>query len=133
MTGSAANRIACIGAGYWRVAVLEKHRRPASIRQLVPAGFFLLMLVLFVFGLCLPSGSWLVAAALPLAYVSMLITAGVGVAIKQDNHVGLVFPIAASIMHFAYAAGFGWGLLSGKNQRTSSESSPKGLPHVPRI
>lgn len=119
--------------GYWRVAVIRKHRLPASIRQLAPVSFFSLMLILLVVGLFLPGWLGLITALLPVAYAGMLLAAGVGIAIKEGALVGHMFPIAAAIMHLAYAAGFAWALLSGKNQRTSSESSPKGLPHVPRI
>ena len=43
--------------GYWRVAVLRKHRRPASFRQIVPPLFMSLVLVLAILGLSLP-GWW---------------------------------------------------------------------------
>src|SRR5262249_30028655 len=39
--------------GYWRVAVLRKHHSPASIRQLIPIAFFVVMLAL------LPTVFWL--------------------------------------------------------------------------
>jgi len=108
--------------GYWRVAVLRKHRLPASIRQIVPVVFFSLMLIVFAVGLCLP-GQWrLVAAVLPLVYVSMLFVTGVGVVAKKGVLVGLLFPIAAATMHSAYAAGCVWGIMGGSSQRASSLS-----------
>src|SRR4029453_6830775 len=77
---------------------------PAFIRQLIPDMFFLLMFVLLVAGLYLP-GQWrLTAAGLPLAYASILILTGLGIAKKRGILVGLTFPVAAAIMHFAYAA-----------------------------
>jgi len=116
--------------GYWRVAVLRKHRLPASLRQLAPVTFFLLMLVVLIVGLFLPATWRLTAVALPVAYASMLITVGVGVAVKQSILVGLMFPIAAAIMHAAYAAGFIWGVINGRSHRVSSVSSTKGWSHV---
>jgi succinoglycan biosynthesis protein ExoA len=110
--------------GYWRVAVLRKHRLPASLRQIVPVVFFSLMSILLVVGLCL-SGWWrLTAAAVPAAYAAILFIAGAGVAIKHSVQVGLMFPVAAVIMHVAYAAGFLWGLvgMGRRNQRMSSLS-----------
>jgi hypothetical protein len=118
--------------GYWRVAVLRKHRLPASIRQVVPVTFFLLILVLLVVGLFLPGWWRLTAAALPLAYASMLISAGVGIAMKQGMLVGLMFPIAAAIMHSAYAAGFVWAVINGRRKRVTSASSSKGWSHESR-
>jgi succinoglycan biosynthesis protein ExoA len=97
--------------GYWRVAVLRKHRLPASIRQVVPVVFFLLTLLAFALGICLPDPWRLMAAVLPLTYASILILAGVGVAMKCRIIVGVMFPIAAAIMHSAYAAGFLWAVI----------------------
>ena len=110
--------------GYWRVAVLRRHHLPASVRQIVPVAFFLLMLVLLVVGLFLP-GRWrLIAAMLPAGYLSMLITAGAWVSMKHGILVGLMFPIAVAIMHMAYAVGFIGGVINGTGQRVSSVSSP---------
>jgi glycosyltransferase involved in cell wall biosynthesis len=113
--------------GYWRVAVLRKHRLPASIRQLIPIMFFLLMFVLFVAGLYLP-GQWrLTAAALPLMYASILILTGLGIAKKRGILVGLTFPAAAATMHFAYAVGCVWGVINGRNINvTNAPSSYQG-------
>jgi succinoglycan biosynthesis protein ExoA len=97
--------------GYWRVAVIRKHRRPASIYQVVPAGFYVLTLIMLVFGLFLPGWWRLIAAVLPLTYASILGIAGMDVAIKNGVRVGLLFPFAAAIMHFGYAVGFLWGVV----------------------
>jgi len=40
--------------------------------------------------------------------------------------VGLLFPLAAAIMHVSYALGFAWGIFKGNNQRTSN--SQDGQP-----
>ena len=118
--------------GYWRVAVLKKHHRPATIRQVVPILFFLLILVLLVSSLYLP-GQWrLIGTALPVAYASILILSGVGIAKKHGPLIGLIFPIAAAIMHLAYAAGFGWGVINGKSTSAASASSSEGWSHEPR-
>jgi succinoglycan biosynthesis protein ExoA len=102
--------------GYWRVAVLRKHRLPASIRQLAPSTLLFLMLILLVVGLWLPGWWRLIAAVLPTAYASILVGAAAGVAIKQGLLVGFMFPFAAAIMHIAYAAGFFWGLAVGRKR-----------------
>jgi succinoglycan biosynthesis protein ExoA len=92
--------------GYWRVAVLRKHRFPASIRQVVPVTFFLLMLALLPMGFYLSSWWRLVAVAIPVAYASLLLATGASIASKHGILVGLMFPLAVAIMHLAYAAGF---------------------------
>jgi glycosyltransferase involved in cell wall biosynthesis len=119
--------------GYWRVAVLRKHRLPASMRQVVPVTFFTLMFVLLVVGLFLPGWWGLITAGVPVAYAVMLIIAGAGVARKRRVRVGLMFPIAAAMMHLAYAAGFAWGVINGRSQRPSSASSPKEWSHDYRV
>jgi hypothetical protein len=100
--------------GYWRVAVLRKHRLPASIRQVVPVTFFLLVFITVILGIYLPEGWRSIAAALPLAYALILIFAGVGVARRCGTVVGAMFPLAAAIMHIAYAAGFVRGVMNGR-------------------
>jgi glycosyltransferase involved in cell wall biosynthesis len=103
--------------GFWRVAVLRKHRIPASIRQIVPVSFFGLMFLLLAVGIYL-EGSWrLAAAALPIAYVAMQVVAGFTAAIKQGLLVGFMFPVASATMQFAYAVGFTWGFVAGKRRQ----------------
>lgn len=112
--------------GYWRVAVLQKHRLPASLRQLIPVLFFSLMLAMLVSGLWL-SGWWrLLGALLSIVYVLILLTAGVGIAVRQGIRIGLLFPIATATMHIAYAGGFVLGLVHRRRQQTAKTSEPKG-------
>ena len=99
--------------GYWRVAVLKKHRMPASVRHVVPIAFFGLMIVLLGGGLFLPGWWRVTAAVLPAGYASILVAAGAQVGWKRGIVVGCAFPIVAAIIHVAYAIGFGWGLLEG--------------------
>jgi len=95
--------------GYYRVSVLRKHRIPTSIRQIVPVAFFPLVVVLLVVGIHLPGLWWLTAGALPTLYTLTLATCGARVAITEGARTGLMFPIAAGIMHLAYTVGFAWG------------------------
>jgi succinoglycan biosynthesis protein ExoA len=112
--------------GYWRVAVLQKHRLPASLRQLIPVLFFSLMLLILVSSLWLPRWWRLAGAILPIVYVLSLVVVGVGVAAKQGVRIGLLFPIATAIMHIAYAGGFILGLVDKRRRRMVKVSSPKG-------
>ena len=105
--------------GSYKVDVLKKHRRFISLRHVVPAVFFSLMLVLVVGGLGLP-GCWrLIAIVLPIAYAFVLFMAGLQVAAKQRDFLGLILPIPTVIMHFSYAAGFVWKVVVGKRKKYS--------------
>ncbi len=97
--------------GFYRVAVLRKHKLPASLRQLAPVAFFPLSVMLFVGCLVLPFW-WAAFGCVPIiAYGLVLISGGIWVAIKKRSPVGLLFPFAAMIMHFSYALGFLGNLL----------------------
>ncbi len=102
--------------GYWRVAVLRKHRIPASLRQIVPPLFMLVMLVVAVLGLFLPGWWRLTAGVLPLVYAATLLAVGVWTVGRAGGRVAFLFPVAAAIMHVAYAAGFVWGILRSPNR-----------------
>ena len=104
--------------GFWRLAVVRKHRTPASIRQIVPATFVLLLLLSVLAWLFLP-GRWHLAGALiPAGYGVGLFAAGIGVALKQESMVGFLFPVAAAILHLAYGAGFLWGLIRSRKMES---------------
>lgn len=98
--------------GYWRVVVLKKHGRPASIRQIVPPLFMSMMCIALIIGILLP-GRWrFLALSLPLAYSVTLLGVALGQISKKGWRVGLLFPLAAATMHAAYAAGFAGGILN---------------------
>lgn len=99
--------------GYWRVAVLRKHRMPASLRQLAAPVLMSGIVSCLVLGLFLP-GMWgLAMLAIPSIYGFTLLST----AIQQSSILGMkvssLFPLAAATMHIAYAVGFAWGILTG--------------------
>jgi hypothetical protein len=99
--------------GYWRVAVLRKHRMPASWRQIAPVTFFVVLIAAASAGWFISGGSGLITAfVLPIAYASVLLGVGVRVATHRGFAEGLLFPAAAAIMHLAYASGFALACLS---------------------
>jgi succinoglycan biosynthesis protein ExoA len=108
--------------GFWRVAVLKKHRLPASIRQLVPVSFYALLLVLLFVGLSLDGWWRLLAVVLPAAYLLLQIGAAIDVSLKRGLLVGCIFPVASGIMQFAYAVGFASGFLM--RRRSQSDAAP---------
>jgi GT2 family glycosyltransferase len=117
--------------GYWRVAVLRKHRRPASLRQLIPPLFMSCMGAAIVLGLFLPGWWRLSAGLLPAVYGTILVLAGTREFPKRGWKVAGWFPVAAAIMHVAYAAGFACGLLKGGDRNpASARACDKGVPHA---
>lgn len=113
--------------GYWRVAVLRKHRLPASIRQVVPPVFMSFMLAVAIVGLLLLPGWWrLTAGVLPVVYGVTLLGVGAGNVGKVGWRVALLFPIAAVIMHAAYASGFAAGLIKRTKRMAQDASNNKG-------
>ena len=118
--------------GYWRVAVLRKHRLPASIRQVVPPLFMSFMLAVAILGLLLPGWWRLTAGVLPLLYGATLLGVGAGNVGKAGWRVALLFPVAAAIIHAGYAAGFAAGLIKGTNRLAEDVPSNKGDCHATR-
>lgn len=112
--------------GYWRVAVLKKHRMPASFRQLVPPVFLAGLVCSLVFAWLGPDPWRWAALVPPLAYVLVLLAAGASQAKTHGWKVGALFPIAAATMHVAYAAGFGWAGV--KHGLASISSVPPANP-----
>jgi glycosyltransferase involved in cell wall biosynthesis len=95
---------------FWRIPVIRKHKKPTTLRQMVPPLFFLAMFVL------LAVGAWLrqplVALALPAIYLSALIAVGASVVPRKGLAVGCLVPAALATIHFAYALGIAYGLFA---------------------
>lgn len=109
--------------GYWRVAVIRKHRMPASLRHLVPPVFVIGLVASFTLALMVPPGWRLVMLTGPFIYGLILCGVGIGVSRRAGWKIGALFPVAAATMHVAYAIGFLWGLLKGA--KASSTGSDK--------
>lgn len=118
--------------GYWRVAVLRKHRIPASLRQIVPPLFMSLTLVAAALGLSLPGYWQYTAGVLPLAYGATLLIVGAKARGKAGWQVAVLFPVAAAVMHAAYAAGFMWGFLKRPSRIKRDLFNNKGACHASR-
>jgi succinoglycan biosynthesis protein ExoA len=94
--------------GFWRIPVIEKHRRPTTVRQTVPSLFYLLCGLLAIAGAV--TGEPLVAAGLPGVYVFALFGAGAGAVRKHGVRVAARVPLAIATLHAAYGLGLGYGL-----------------------
>jgi succinoglycan biosynthesis protein ExoA len=94
--------------GFWRIPVVEKHRRPTTIRQMAPTLFYVACLVLAL------AGVWwrlpLLGLALPVLYATALVLAGAATARRNDLRVAAWVPAAIATMHAGYAWGVGYGI-----------------------
>jgi len=95
---------------FWRIPVIRKHKKPTTLRQMVPPLFFLTMFVLLAVGACLRQP--LVALALPAIYLAALIAVGLSVVPRKGLAVGCLVPVALATIHFAYALGIAYGLFA---------------------
>lgn len=101
--------------GYYRIVVLKKHRLPISFRHFVPVLFFSTVVVLGVGAIFLPGWWTAIGGILPSTYGLILSAAGIFLSLKEGLAVGLLFPFSAFIVHLAYALGFLWALIGGRN------------------
>jgi len=95
---------------FWRIPVIRKHKRPTTLRQVVPTLFFLTMFVLFVVGLLLRQP--LVALGLPAVYAAVLVAIGISAIPRKGLDVATLVPVALATIHVAYALGLFYGFLA---------------------
>lgn len=97
--------------GYWKVPVIKKHHRPASLRHLVPGAFVLT--VIFLPLLAFVHGSlfylWL---ALLSAYAIANLSASFITAARSGWRFLPVLPLVFACYHFGYGIGFLRGVIS---------------------
>lgn len=103
--------------GYWKVAVIRKHRLPAAPRQLAPFALVAALAGLCAAGLAWPPAAW-TAALLAASYGLAAAAAAARVFApwrEPAAWVGVVFSFAC--MHFGYGLGFARGLLDALRRR----------------
>jgi glycosyltransferase involved in cell wall biosynthesis len=93
--------------GFWRIPVMRKHKRPTTLRQVIPPLFFLTMFVLLVAGVVLKQP--LLAVALPALYVGVLLL----VAASSIPKIGLASACLVAPALFTMHAAYAWGILYG--------------------
>jgi GT2 family glycosyltransferase len=96
--------------GFWRIRTIQKHRRPAAIRQIVPLALVLACLVLVIAPLAYPPAVWALAVFMGL-YGLCLLVGAVQVACKAGLGPAMVAMAAFAIMHFGYGLGSLKGLV----------------------
>jgi len=94
--------------GFWRIRTLQKRKRPAAFRQLVPLLFVSSLLVLGMAGL-LWRPFWIILIIEAALYVSGLAVGALDVGRKSGWRYAPVAPLVFVILHFAYGLGSIWG------------------------
>lgn len=91
--------------GYWKVKVLQKHKIPASFRQLVP-GIFVFSLAVLPLLSFWNSACALVWAALVVLYACGNLTAALVLAARHGWELLPILPAVFASYHFSYGVGF---------------------------
>jgi succinoglycan biosynthesis protein ExoA len=94
--------------GFWRIPMLEKHRRPTTLRQLAPTAFYAGCCALTAVGIA--TGQFAVAAVLPTTYAGALLVVAISKVPGCGPAVACRVPLAIATMHAGYGWGFGYGL-----------------------
>jgi len=103
--------------GFWKVAVIKKHRLPASLRHLVPGAFVLanfVVLAAAILGMIFGRGpfSWFTEAGMgiDIAYAAAVLAAAFIVAKKDGWILFPILPLVFGSYHIAYGLGFLFGI-----------------------
>jgi succinoglycan biosynthesis protein ExoA len=96
--------------GYWKVAVIRKHRLPAAPRHLVPFGFVLALGGLALAGLVWPSARAALVALVAAYAAASLASAAALMRPWVDPLQWLGIAWATTCMHLGYGLGFARGL-----------------------
>jgi len=96
--------------GFWRIRTLQKHKRPASFRQLVPLLFVLSLLLPGLAGM-LWKPLWILLAIEAAFYVLGLVIGVLDVGRKSGWRYAPLAPVVFAILHFAYGSGSLWGIV----------------------
>jgi glycosyltransferase involved in cell wall biosynthesis len=100
--------------GFWKVAVMRKHRALASWRHLVPLMFVLANVFLLAVA-AIPSGlrsyALLAWTAMLAIYLSLALVAASGAARRDGWDIFPILPVVFLIYHIAYGLGFLLGLI----------------------
>lgn len=97
--------------GYWKVRVIQKHRRPASLRHLVPVVFVLGLALGWLPGLLYPPLG-LLYAGLTIAYGTLCVAFSLGIAATAGWSLFPILPVVFFVYHLSYGFGFAAGLIN---------------------
>ncbi|MBS5886399.1 MAG: glycosyltransferase family 2 protein [Clostridium sp.] len=97
--------------GFWKVRVIQKHNRPASIRHLIPMLFTLYLLVGGTISVFSKSIRWIFLSILALyVFLDLLFSMKLSCKskLKYLGYISVCFPI----LHLSYGIGFLFGILN---------------------
>ncbi len=96
--------------GFWRIRTLQKHKRPASFRQLVPMFFILSLLLPALIGF-IWKPFWILLVIEAALYVLALVVGALDVGRKSGWQYTPLSPVVFAVLHFAYGLGSLWGIV----------------------
>jgi succinoglycan biosynthesis protein ExoA len=96
--------------GYWKVRVVQKHGKPASLRHLVPGIFVFCVIALPLLSLYNPAVSWIWVGLITL-YLCCNLTASFITAARQGWRYLPLLPVVFGCYHFSYGLGFLKGII----------------------
>jgi succinoglycan biosynthesis protein ExoA len=104
--------------GFWKVAVIRKHRMLAAWRHLMPAALVAsLVLLLFLAPFWTPARSLLAAELM--IYVAYLMGGALFIASRRGFDLLGFLPLVIAVFHISYGSGFLHGLLGRRDQPRS--------------
>ena len=89
---------------------MQKHGKPAVLRQAIPILFVLMLIILVIAGIIQPL-SWLVLGGILSIYILGLLFGSVDVARQAGLKYAITAPIVFFIIHFGYGIGGLWGII----------------------
>jgi len=90
--------------GFWRVRTIQKHGRPATLRQTIPLLFVLVWIVL-IFGAVFWLPARYALAGFAALYAAGLAIGTLQVGFRNGWRIALLVPIVAPLLHFTYGLG----------------------------
>jgi hypothetical protein len=126
--------------GFWKVAVIRKHRLPASWRHLVPFGWLLLncgLLTAMVVAKVSHTHEWFARVAIlwlimTALYIGASLVAGIFAARKHQWSVLPYMPAIFATFHLSYGLGFAAGMLRFRNHRDIVSPVPAAFAKLTR-
>lgn len=94
--------------GFWRIRTLQKHKRPATFRQLAPLLFVSSLVLLGLAGSFWRPARILLAAEAGL-YLLTLAAGALDVGCRSGWMYSPIAPLVFVVLHFAYGLGSLWG------------------------
>jgi succinoglycan biosynthesis protein ExoA len=117
--------------GFWKVAVIKKHRLPGSWRHAVPASFVVAILVLaasMLFAAIWGTRAWFDKAAVALAglvssYLVALVICSIFTACRQGWKNFIYLPAVFATYHLSWGLGFCSGMFKLSHKRAFAEAA----------